>query len=153
MKVYTPNLVLVEYNGKLPRKLWESKTVDMPTMKEGDRVLLPKITAVLMDRKRDFTIVDNKDIFANETSKKTHHTIESPNMTKEQLKEFAEEYNARDLTVSELYQPPTLEEIDTLNEESIFRACEYFGIKAGKRKADTVKPILMPYLKKSKVEE
>lgn len=137
MAVYTPNLQLVRYNGETPRKLWEIKARNVPTLNKGDLVLLNEVTAVLMVKKHGFEMVDNSKLsfgknFASESVVET-----TPNGD-----ETTQDGEAK----QEEYKLPLASEIMELSDAEIKAACKYVGVSVSNKKIDTLKSLLLPYL-------
>ncbi len=89
MKIYTPNLAFLKYTGEVSRKLWEARSKNAPILENGDVVLLPEVTAVLLAKRHGFKKLDNQElVFAGESQKV--FTIED--MTDEQFEKFKKEY-------------------------------------------------------------
>lgn len=225
-KIHTPNLVLLKYVGKVPRRLWEVKGINIPTLEEGDGVLLPLVTATLLSRQKIFEISKDEGsiVFAGE-----NHVFEDiGDLTEDELEKLAnstsiivpienekedekatilkplEEFEDADAlevygltfgidlnkakTLEHMYQDltdfvlnkstdkeddkketitvtgvnsenenekvevkyslPKIEDIDTLSDEEVIEACKFLEIKVGRKKADTLKPLLLAALSK-----
>lgn len=137
MAVYTPNLQLVRYSGETPRKLWEIKARNVPTLNKGDLVLLNEVTAVLMVKKHGFEMVDNSKLSFGE-----NFASESVVETTQNEDEITQE---REVTPEE-YKLPLASEIVNLSDEEVKEACKYVGITTSKKKVETLKELLLPYL-------
>lgn len=130
MAVYVPNLKLVRYNGETPRKLWEIKARNVPTLNRGDLVLLNEVTAILMVKKHGFEMVDNSKLSFSENFASESEVETTPNT---------------DETVVEAYKLPLASEIINLSDEEVKEACKYVGIATNK-KIENLKSLLLPYL-------
>ena len=136
MAVYTPNLQLVRYSGETPRKLWEIKARNVPTLNKGDLVLLNEVTAVLMVKKHGFEMVDNSKLsfgenFAGESVVETTPNGDGTTQDGEAKQEE--------------YKLPLASEIMNLSDEEIKEACKYVGVATNK-KIENLKSLLLPYL-------
>lgn len=91
MSIHTPNLAFVKYTGEAPRKLWEARARKVPTLEKGDVVLLPAVTAVLMQKKYGFEKFDNEELFFagenNQEDVNNSLNIKLPEGMKEEEKE------------------------------------------------------------------
>lgn len=158
MAVYTPNLQLVRYSGETPRKLWEIKARNVPTLNKGDLVLLNEATAVLMVKKHGFEMVDNSKLsfgenFASESVVETTSEVdETTPKVDETTSEVDETTPNGDETTQdgeakqEEYKLPLASEIMELSDAEIKAACKYVGVSVSNKKIDTLKSLLLPYL-------
>ena len=143
MAVYTPNLQLVRYSGETPRKLWEIKARNVPTLNKGDLVLLNEVTAVLMVKKHGFEMVDNSKLSFGENfaSESVVETVPEVDETTPNGDETTQDGEAK----QEEYKLPLASEIMNLSDEEIKEACKYVGVATNK-KIENLKSILLPYL-------
>lgn len=154
MAVYTPNLQLVRYTGETPRKLWEIKARNIPTLNKGDLVLLDATTAVLMVKKYGFEMCDNSKLtFGTEGEDKilgamTSDTSAPKNesLTTTVIDMVKNAFGSGDDKKQDAYKLPLASEIMTLSADEVIQACKYVGVSTSNKRLDNLKSLLLPYL-------
>jgi len=129
MAIYTPALRPVVYTGELPRKLWEVRARKVPILKNGDIVIIPELTAVLLVKKNGFSFFDGELSI-------THGTQNSEDGTTKSEDEIGE------------YSLPNASDIDILTRDELITALMFVGVKGGNKKDETLKELLLGYLPK-----
>jgi len=136
MAIYTPALRPVVYTGELPRKLWEVRARKVPILKNGDIVIIPELTAVLLVKKNGFSFFDGELSITHGTQNSEDGTTKSEDGTTKSEDEIGE------------YSLPNVSDIDTLTRDELITALMFVGVKGGNKKDETLKELLLGYLPK-----
>jgi len=165
--LFIPALTLLKYEGEAPRPLWEVKGLKKKIiLKRGDTLLLPTTTAILMSRRRLFTIVETPSSFVNETINKTQDEkdalILDLNEQITALKELLIDQNGDDaanahlddvhapknIAVDDTTPLPSIEELELMDDEKLKEVCATHNIKVGKKAVKTLKAELFKLINK-----
>ena len=160
MAVLLPGLAAIRYTGELsPRRLWEIGGADIPFVRKGDIVLVSVLTAAVMTKKADFEPVDI-DAPLKELEGLLEHRVqideidvnplgagggdaETPAGTPEA---GTPEAGTPEAGTPEEQPLPFADEINVLNKERLIEIAKQVGIKYGRKSANDLRALILPYL-------
>ena len=123
-------LHLFEYIGNEPRDLFELRGRKRIVATKGKIVIVNELVALSYRNNTLFNELDiNKLAFIDEIESIENSVKDDTN--KDETKE---------------YKLPFVEDLDTLSDEEIKKACDVMKIKKGNKTAQTLKPLLLPFL-------
>jgi hypothetical protein len=145
--IHTPKLAAVRFIGSFDKKLFEVGARKLPILKKEDDnvIIVSELEAAMLIRQPHFERANIESLFiAPNEEESTNESKEETDEEKTPQEDGTQPPNEEEST-DEL-KLPFKEDIETLTDEEVKYFCERFGVKVGKKRTDTLKAMLLPYL-------